>query len=44
MLEHYDVVPEFVPINITDDMVDQISGRLTGAASPGGIAAAASLQ
>ena len=43
VLKHYDVVPEFVPIDITEDTVEQISGRLTGATGPGGIDAA-SLQ
>ena len=40
VLEHYNVVPEFVPINITEDTVKQISGRLTSAAGTGGIHAA----
>ena len=37
VLKHYNVVPEFVPINITEDTVEQVSGQLTGAAGPGGI-------
>ena len=36
-LEYYDVVPEFVPLDITEDTVEQISGQLTGAADPGRI-------
>ena len=30
VLEHYDVVPEFVLINITEDTVKQVFRRLTG--------------
>ena len=37
VLEHYDMVPDFVLIDITEDMVEQISGQLTVAACPGGI-------
>ena len=37
MLEHYDVVPEFVPLDVTEDTVETISRKLTGAAGPGGI-------
>ena len=40
VLEHYDVVPEFLPLDVTAYTVDTISGRLNGAASPGGIDAA----
>ena len=40
VLDHYNVVPEFVPIDITEDTVEQISGQLTGAAGLGGINAA----
>ena len=36
VLEHYGVVLEFVPINITEDTVEQISGQLTGVAGQGG--------
>ena len=35
--KHYDVVPEFVPLDVTDDTVAMISGKLTDAAGPGGI-------
>ena len=38
VLEHYDVVPEFLPLDVTTYTVETISGRLTGAASPGRIA------
>ena len=37
VLEHYDVVPELVPLDVTEDTVELISGQLTGAAGPGGI-------
>ena len=37
MLKHYDVVSEFVPLDITEDTVKSIFGKLTGAAGPGGI-------
>ena len=37
MLERYDIVPEFVPLDVTEDTVDTISGQLTGAVGPGGI-------
>ena len=37
---HYGVVPDFVMIDIIEDMVEQISGQLTDAAGPGGIDAA----
>ena len=40
VLEHHDVVPEFVLIDIAKDTVKQVSRRLTGAAGPGGIDAA----
>ena len=40
VLEEYDVVLEFVPIDITENAFKQVSGRLTGAADPGGIDAA----
>ena len=40
VLEDYGIIPEFMPINITEDTVEQVSGRLTGATGPGGIDAA----
>ena len=40
VINHYNVVPEFVPSVITEDAVQQVSGRMTGAAGTGGINAA----
>ena len=40
VLEYYDVVSEFVMLDIMEDTVEKISGRLTVTASPGGIDAA----
>ena len=40
VLKCYNVVPEFVLLDVTKDSVEIISGRLTGTASPGGITAA----
>ena len=40
VLKDYDVIPELVPINITEDTVKKVSGRLTSVAGPGGIDAA----
>ena len=37
VLEHYDIVMEFVPINITENTVEQVSRRLTSTAGPDGI-------
>ena len=37
VLEYSDIVPELVPLDITEDRVKQISRQLTGAAGPGGI-------
>ena len=40
VLEHYKFVPELVPLDVTKDTIEKISGRLTGADSPGEIDAA----
>ena len=37
VLDHYNVVPECVLLDITEDTVENISGKMTGAAGPGGI-------
>ena len=37
VLEYYVAVPEFVPLDVTEDTVETISGQLTGAAGTGGI-------
>ena len=37
VLEHYDVVPEFIPLDVSEDNVEIIYGQLIGAAGPGGI-------
>ena len=40
VLDHYNAIPEFVPLKVTENTVETISGRLTGAAGPGSINAA----
>ena len=37
VLEHYGVVPEFILLDITEDTVESISGKLTGTAGIGEI-------
>ena len=37
VLDHYNVVPEFIPPDVTEANVKSISGKLTSAAGPGGI-------
>ena len=36
VLEYYDVVPELIPLNVTEDTSQLISVKLTGTTSPGG--------
>eukprot|EP00978_Attheya_sp_CCMP212_P038941 scaffold198092_cov45-Attheya_sp.AAC.1 len=35
-LEEYDTLPEFVRVDITDETVEKVVRRLSGAAGPGG--------
>ena len=43
VFKHYNVVPELVPLNVTEDTIESISGKLSGIASSDRIDAA-SLQ
>ena len=37
VIDHYNAVPKFTPLNVTKDTVESISGILTGTAGPGRI-------